>query len=56
MSQCTLRKVAVHQTGFDVDRGFVLAIQSMEVRWCMIAVVHGDHNPEEAADFRLASV
>ena len=56
MSQCVLWKVAVDLTGLDVDRGFVLAIKGMEVRWCMIAVVHGDHNPEEGADVRHASV
>jgi hypothetical protein len=49
-------EAAVDIPGCDVDRYFVFTLQSVEVRWRMAAVVHGDHDPEKAADFRHGEV
>ena len=45
-----LRKIAVDLPGCDAYGHLVLAVKGMEVRWCMVAVVHGDHDSEEATD------
>ena len=36
----------------DSDQGFLIAIAHVEVRWWMVVVVHGNHNPKKAADCR----
>jgi len=38
--------------GPDVDRHFVLGVESMEVRWSMIAPEHLDQDSVEGADGR----
>ena len=47
--QSSLWKLAVHLGGSDVDRDFEFAVDGMEVRRCVIAVVHRDHDSKEAA-------
>ncbi len=54
--QGALREVAVHLAGCDVDRDPVLALQRVEVQGCMVTVVNGDHDSEEAAFLRHGAV
>lgn len=50
-----LREIAVHLPSSYADCHLVVAIKRVEVRRGMVAVVHGDHYPEEATDFWLAN-
>jgi hypothetical protein len=51
MCQGSQGEAAVDVAGIDPDGDLVVAINGMEVRGCMVAVVHRDHDSEEAADF-----
>ena len=42
--------------GLDHDLGLVLGLDRVKVRRVMVAVVHRDHDPEEAADPRHATM
>ena len=52
--QGTLRKFSIDPTRGYLDRNFEIAVNGVEVRWSMIAVVHGNDDPKEATDFRHA--
>ena len=45
----------MHSLGFDLNRGFVLAVERMEVRHAMLIVEHADHDSREARNLRHAS-
>ena len=48
MRQGPLRELAIHFTCGYGDSGLVLAVYGVEVRRCVVAVVHCDHDTEEA--------
>jgi hypothetical protein len=45
----------MHPTRLDLDRDFVVAIDSMEMRHAMLVVEHADGYPEEARYLRHRS-
>ena len=54
MRQCPLWELAVYLAGRDLDRDFKVAIDGVEVRRRVVAVVHRDHDSKEAAYLRHA--
>jgi len=52
VGQCSAREAAVDAAGCNLDGDLILAIDGVKVRRRVIAVLHGDHDPKEAADFR----
>ncbi len=49
VSQGPLGKLAVYLAGSDFDSDFEVAVDCVEVRRRMVAVVHRDHDSKEAA-------
>ena len=52
--QGTLWKFSIDPTGSYFDRNFKITVNGVKVRRSMIAVVQGNNDAEEAADFRHA--
>ena len=48
--------VAVHMVVFDLDGGFVLAIDGMKMWHAMVVVEHGDYDAKKARDLRHSSL
>ena len=52
MSQGSHLKAAVDFASVYCNRDLMVTVQSVKVRWRMVALVHRDHDSEEATDFR----
>jgi len=50
--QGATRKAAVHPTSLDLHRCLKVAIDGMEMCRTVLAVIHGDHDTEEATKLR----
>lgn len=50
--QRAFRKVAIHSALLDLHCDFEVAINGVEVRRPVIAVIHGNDNTQEATQFR----
>ena len=45
------RKLALDHSAFDLDRDFEVLLR-VEMRWAVLAMVHGDHDAQEPRDLR----
>jgi hypothetical protein len=54
VGQSPVRKIAIHPAGGDLDSDLEVSLNRVEMWWCVVAVVHGDDDAEEPADFRHA--
>jgi len=50
MGQCSLGELTVDHTRSNLDGNFVFAVKGVKVGRGVVAVLHGDHDPEEATD------
>ena len=50
--KCPLGELSRDAAAFDLDRDFIVTIVGMEVRRCMISVMHANDHTQESADFR----
>ena len=46
--------MACNDAARDLNSDFILAILRVEMRWCVITVIHSDDDPEESGNFRHA--
>lgn len=52
VSQRAPEKLPLDHSGVERHRDLIISVSRMKVRRLVIAVVHGDHDPEEAAEYR----